>query len=85
MSIFQILNTRDFLSESEKLDTLLIYIYIVYCNMLKAFVKNNIDYIMSLSRKIKLKTIIDYKIMRCYIIMIFIYNSITKILKRLFN
>ena len=54
-------------------------------NILKIFVKNNINYIINLSRKIKLKIIIDYKITKCYVINFFKYNFIIKILKRLFN
>ena len=53
--------------------------------MLKVFIKNNINYVMSLSRKIKLKIIINYEITKYYIIDFFKYNFIIKILKRSLN
>ena len=40
---------------------------------------------MNLSRKVKLKMIIDYKATRCYVIDFFKHNLITKTLKRSFN
>ena len=53
--------------------------------MLKVFVKNNIDHVISLSRKVKLRMIIDYEIMKCYVIDSFEHNLIMKTLKRSFN
>ena len=82
---FKLLYNRDFLFESQKLDTLLIYVYIVNYNMLKIFIRNNINYIISLSRKVKLKMIINYEITKCYIINLSKYDFITKTLKRSFN
>lgn len=82
---FKLSNNRDFLFESQKFDILSIYAYIVDYNMLKIFIKNNIDYIMSLSRKVKLKIIINYEIIKCYVINSFKHNLIMKTLKRLFN
>ena len=76
---------RDFLFESQKLDTLLIYAHIVNHNILKIFVKNDINYAISLSRKIKLKIIINYEATRCYVINSAEHNLVTKTLKRSFN
>ena len=76
---------RDFLFESQKFDTLLIYVHIVNHNISKVFIKNNINYIMSLSRKVKLKVITDYEITRYYVIDFVKHNLITKISKRSFN
>ena len=73
---------RDFLFESQKLDTLLIYAHIVNHNILKIFVKNDINHIMSLSRKVKLKIIINYETARCYVIDFSKYDLITKTPKR---
>ena len=53
--------------------------------MFKIFVKNDTNYVISLSRKVKLKIIIDYKVTKCYVIDFFEYNFITKALKRSFN
>ena len=78
----KLLNDYDFLFESQKFDTLSIYAHIVDYNISKVFVKNDIDYFISLSRKVKLKMIIDYEITRCYVINFFKYNLITKTSKR---
>ena len=76
---------RDFLFESQKLDTLSIYIHIVNHNISKVFIKNNINYTISLSRKVKLKMVINYEITRCYVINFVEHNLVTKTLKRSFN
>ena len=81
----KLLCDRDFLFESQKLDTLLVYIYIVNHNMLKIFVRNDINHVISLSRKVKLKMIIDYKAARCYVIDFFEHDLVTKASKRSFN
>ena len=78
----KLLNDRDFLFKSQKLDILLVYTYIVNHNISKIFVKNDINYVKGLSRKVKLKIIIDYQITRCYVIDFFKYNLITKASKR---
>ena len=44
-----------------------------------------IRYAINLSHKIKLKMIIDYTIMKCYVIDFFKYNFVIKTLKRSFN
>ena len=82
---FKLLCDRDFLFASQKFDILLIYAYIVDHNMLKIFVKNDINYVISLSRKVKLRVIINYEITKCYIINFFEYNLAAKTLKRSFN
>ena len=61
MSIFQIINDRDFLFELQKVNILSIYAHIIDHNILKIFVKNNIDHIINLSRKVRLETIINYE------------------------
>ena len=40
---------------------------------------------MSLSRKVKLRVIINYEITKCYVIDFMKYDFITKTLKRSFN
>ena len=82
---FKLSNNRDFLFESQKLDTLSVYIHIVDHSISKVFVKNDINYIMSLSRKVKLRVIIDYEITKCYVIDFAEHDLATKTLKRLFN
>ena len=82
---FKLLNDRDFLFKSQKLDILLIYAHIVDYNILKIFIKNDIDYVMSLSRKIKLRMIIDYEAARCYVIDFLKHDLIMKASKRSFN
>ena len=82
---FKLSNDRDFLFESQKFDILSIYAHIVDHNMLKVFVRNDINHFMSLSRKVKLKVIIDYETAKCYVINFFEYDLITKTLKRSFN
>ena len=64
---------------------MLIYAHIVDYNILKVFVKNDINHIMSLSRKVKLKIIIDYKAARYYVIDFVEHNLITKTSKRSLN
>ena len=81
----KLLYNRDFLFESQKLDTLLVYIYIINHSISKVFVKNNINHIISLSRKVKLRVIINYKITKYYIIDFAEHNLIIKTLKRLLN
>ena len=81
----KLLCDRDFLFESQKLDTLSIYVHIINHNMLKVFVRNDINYVMSLSRKVKLRVIIDYKITRCYVIDFVKHDFIMKASKRSFN
>ena len=81
----KLLNDRDFLFESQKFDTLSIYAYIINHNILKIFIRNNINYVMNLSRKIKLRMIINYEITKCYVINFSEYDFITKISKRSFN
>ena len=76
---------RNFLFESQKFDTLSIYTHIVNHNISKVFVKNDINHIISLPRKVKLKIIIDYEITKCYVINSFEHNLITKTSKRSFN
>ena len=76
---------RDFLFESQKLDTLSIYAHIVDYNISKVFVRNDINYIINLSRKIKLRVIIDYEITRCYVINFFKHNFIARALKCSFH
>ena len=76
---------RNFLFESQKLDILSIYAYIVNHSILKVFVKNHINYVISLSRKVKLKLIINYEITRCYVIDFVKYNFITRVSKRSLN
>ena len=61
---------------------MLIYAHIVDHNILKVFVKNNINYVISLSRKVKLKMIIDYETTKCYVIDFFEHNFIAKASKR---
>ena len=82
---FKLLYNRDFLFESQKLDTLSIYVHIINYNILKIFVKNDINHIMSLSRKVKLKIIIDYETARCYVIDFSKHDFIIKTSKRSFN
>ena len=62
------LNDRDIFFVLQKFDILLIYAFIVDYNISKVFFKNDINYIISLSRKVKLKMIIDHEITKCYII-----------------
>ena len=81
----KLLSDRDFLFESQKLDILLIYAHIIDYNISKIFVKNDINYVINLSRKVKLKVIIDYKTTRCYVIDFFKHNFVARALKRLFN
>ena len=50
--------------------------------MLKIFVRNDNDHIMSLSRKVKLKMIIDYEAAKCYVIDFFEHDLVTKASKR---
>ena len=50
--------------------------------MLKIFVRNDNDHIMSLSRKVKLKVIIDYEAAECYVIDFFEHDLVTKASKR---
>ena len=76
---------RDFLFESQKFDTLSDYAHIVNHNMLKIFVKNDNDHIISLSRKVKLRMIIDYEVAKCYVIDFSEHDFITKTSKRSFN
>ena len=78
----KLLYNRDFLFESQKLDILLIYAHIVDYNISKVFVKNDIDHIISLSRKVKLRMIIDYEIARCYVINFAKHDLVTKTSKR---
>ena len=82
---FKLSNDRDFLFESQKFDILLIYAYIVDHSIIKIFVKNNINYVISLSRKVKLKIIINYETTKCYVISFIKYNFIARALKRSFN
>ena len=81
----KLLYDRNFLFESQKSDTLLIYAYIVNHSILKIFIKNDINYVISLSRKVKLKMVINYEITKCYVINSFKYNLAAKTLKRSFN
>ena len=75
-----------FFFESQKLDILLVYAHIVDHNILKkVFIRNDINHIINLSRKIKLKIIIDYKATRYYVIDFFKYDFVTKTSKRSFN
>ena len=76
---------RDFLFESQKFDTLLIYAHIVDHSISKIFVKNDIDHVMSLSRKVKLRMIINYEATRCYVINFAEHDLITKTSKRSSN
>ena len=78
----KLLKDRDFLFESQKLDILLVYAYIVNYNISKVFIKNNINYIINLSRKVKLKMIVNDEITKCYIIKIFKHDFVARALKR---
>ena len=65
---FNLLNDREFLFKLYKFNTLFIYIYIVNYNIFKIFVRNDINYIIKLPRRIKLDIIINYKINNYYVI-----------------
>lgn len=54
-------------------------------NILKIFIKNDVDRSITLIRKIKLDIFINYKIIKCFVINPSNYNLIIKILKRLSN
>ena len=82
---FKLSSDRDFFFESQKFDTLSIYAYIVNHNILKVFVKNDINYTMSLSRKIKLKMIINYEAARYNVIDFLKHDFIARTSKRSFN
>ena len=82
---FNLLNNREFLFKLYKFNTLFVYTYIVNYNILKVFVKNNINRIIKLSRKIKLNIVINYEIINYYIINSFQYDLIIKTLKHFFN
>ena len=56
----KLLNDCDIFFESQKFDILSIYAHIVNHNILKIFVKNDLDYIMNLLRKVKSKISINY-------------------------
>ena len=53
--------------------------------MLKVFIKNDIDHIISLSRKVKLRVIINYETTKYYVIDFVKHNLITKASKRSSN
>ena len=82
---FNLLNDRKFFFELYKFDTLFIYIYIVNYNISEVFVKNDINRIIKLPRKVKLNIIINYKAINYYIINSSQYNLIIKTLKYFFN
>ena len=67
----KLLNNYNYIFKFKKFNILSIYIYIINYNILKVFVRNNINYIINLSRKIKLKIIINYKIIKYFFINIF--------------
>ena len=82
---FKLSNNRDFFFKSQKLDILSIYADIVDHNISKVFVKNDINHVMSLSRKVKLKMIINYEVAEYYVIDFFKYDFVARALKRSFN
>ena len=63
-----LLNDRESFFELYKFNTLSVYTYIVNYNILKIFVKNDINRIIKLPRKVKLNMIINYKTVNYYII-----------------
>ena len=66
-----LLNDRGFFFKLYKFNTLFVYIYIVNYNIFETFVRNNINRIIKLPRKIKLNIIINYKTINYYIINVF--------------
>ena len=63
-----LLNNREFFFRLYKFNTLFIYIYIVSHDISKIFIRNNINRIIKLPRKIKLNIIINYKTINYYTI-----------------
>ena len=63
-----LLNDRELLFKLYKFNTLFVYIYIVNHNIFKIFVRNDIDYIIKLPRRVKLDIIINYKAVNYYAI-----------------
>ena len=68
---FNLLNNLEFLFELYRFNILFVYIYIVNHNMFKVFMKNNINRVIKLPRRVKLNIIINYKIVNYYVINFF--------------
>ena len=78
-----LLNNRDLLFESQILNVLLMYVYIVNYEVSKIFVRNNSNKFITLSQKQKLKRIINYNVSSYYyVIQLNNHILVVKLLKR---
>ena len=76
---------RDFIFESQKLDILFVYAYIINRNISKIFVRNDTDRSITLIRKVKLEVLSNYKATEYFIVDLANYNLAIRASKRSSN
>ena len=81
----KLLKDRNFIFEPQKLDILLVYVYIVDRNISEVFIRNDIDRSITLTRKVKLNVLSNYKAIEYFIIDLFNYDLAIKAPKRSSN